>query len=104
MTSEYTHYNSAYENRFIEAQTSDFKNPRKEIKQLPNPIYKNPIKYFDSPVKNSSLYPNLWEIKPVDYSYRPTDIGQQIDKSIQERKQFVFGGYVLPVREYNYKS
>ena len=104
MTSEFTHRNPEYEKRFVEAQTSPYKLPRKEINPLPNPIYKHPISYYDSPVKNSHLYPGIWEIKPVDYSYRPTNIGAQLDKSIQDRRQFVFGGYVLPIREYNYKS
>lgn len=104
MTSEYNHYNSSYEKRFIEAETSDFKHPKKEINPLPNPIYKHPLQYYDSHVKNSHLYPNIWEIKPVDYDYRPTNIGAQIDKSIQENKNFVFGPYILPQREYNYKS
>lgn len=104
MTSEYTHRNTSYENRFVEAQTSDYKNPMRQINPLPNPIYKHPLQYYDSPVKNSSLYPNMYEIKPVDYNYMPTNIGELIDKSIEERKQFVFGGYVLPIRQYNYKS
>lgn len=104
MTSEYTHRDASYENRFIDAETSDFKNPRKEINPLPNAIYKHPLQYYDSQVKNSHLYPNLWHIKPVDYDYRPSDIGAQIDKTIQDNKNFVLGGYILPHREYNYKS
>lgn len=104
MSSEYTHRNSSYEQRFIEGQTSDHKNTMREINPLPNPIYKNPIQYYDSPVKNSMLYPNIWHIKPVDYDYRPSNIGAMVDKSIQENKNYVFGPYVLPHRQYNYKS
>lgn len=104
MTSEYTHYSQAYENRFIDGQTMPLSNPRKEINPLPNPIYKKPLQYFDSPVKNSSMYPNVWHIKPVNYDYTPSNVGGMIDKSIQENKNFVLGGYVLPQRQLNYKS
>lgn len=104
MTSEYTKYNSSYEQRFVQAQTADHLNPRNEVKILPNPIYKTPLGYYDSQVKNSSLYPNMWHIKPVDYDYRPPNIGQMIDKSIEDNKVFAFGPYVMEHREYNYKS
>ena len=101
MSSEYTHRNSSYENRFVNAQTADFKSSRREINPLPNPIYKLPISYYDSPVKHSSLYPNLFHIRPVDYNYRPTNIGSQIDKTIQENKSYVFGGSVLQHRNFD---
>ena len=104
MSSEYTHYNSSYEQRFVEGQTADHLNPRKEINPLPNPIYAHPLGYYDSQVKNSSLYPNIWHIKPVDYDYRPPNIGGLIDKSIEDNKMFAFGPYVMPHREYSYKS
>ena len=103
-TSEYTHYNPLYKTRFVEAQTGNMQNPRKEINPLPNAIYKHPIQYYDSPVKNSSMYPNIWHIKPVDYEYRPPNIGGMIDKSIEDNKKFVFGPHVMHHREYNYKS
>ena len=104
MTSEYTHYNSEYEKRFIEAQTADHLNVRKEVRILPNPIYKQPLEYYDSHVKNSHLYPNISHIKPVDFDYRPPDIGDMITKSIEKNKVFAFGPYVMEHREYNYKS
>lgn len=104
MTSEYNHKNPSYEQRFVKAETSPYTNPRKEINPLPNPIYKHKLQYYDSPVKNSSLYPNLWHIKPVDYDYRVSDIGGMLYKSIEENKNYVFGPYIMPQREYNYKS
>jgi hypothetical protein len=104
MTSEYTHRNQSYQDRFVDAETSPFKNSRKEIKTLANPIYKHALQYFDTPVKNSSLYPNLWHIKPVDYEYRPSDIGRQIDKSIHDNKNYVFGPYIMQHRAYNPKA
>ena len=61
MSSEYSHYNSLYDKSFIEAQTGDHKYTRKEVNP-PNPIYKHPIQYYDSPVKHSMLYPNLMHI------------------------------------------
>lgn len=104
MASEYNNFNPSYEKCFVAAQTADHMNPRKEINPLPNPIYKHPLHYYDSQVKKSHMYPNIWHIKPVDYDYRPSNVGGMITKSIEDNKKFVLGGYVLPKQEYNYKS
>ena len=104
MTSEYNHRNSAYEQRFVQAQTKNFQNPRREVNPLPNPIYKKDIQYFDSHVKNSNEYPHISWIRPINTEYTPSNIGAMLDKSIQEKKNFVFGPYILPHREYNYRS
>ena len=104
MTTEYNHYTPSYEQRFREAETADFQYTRKEINPLPNGIYKHPLQFYDSPLKNSHLYPGLWHIQAVDHEVRPPNIGAMVDKSIQDNRVFAFGPYVLPVREYNYKS
>jgi hypothetical protein len=104
MTSEYTHYDATYEQRFKDAQQADYKFTRKEVNPLPNAIYKQPIQYYDSQVKNSHLYPNIGLIKSVDYETKPPNIGAMIDKSIEENKVYALGPFVMQQRYYNYKS
>jgi len=103
MASEYNHKNPSYETRYVSAQTQDFVTVNHERKKA-NPIYKNDISFFTSPVKNSNLYPNMTHIRPFNLDYRPTNIGKFLDKSIQENKKYAFGPYILENREINYKS
>ena len=102
MSSEYSHYDASYNGQFVENQTAPLKHTKNEVRQLPNPIYKHPVQFYDSVVKNSSIYPNLLYLKPVNYENRPSDIGGMIDKTIEDNKNFAFGPYVMPHR--NLKS
>ncbi len=104
MTSEYNHRNSANEQRFVEAQTKKFENPMRNVNPSPPSIYKREIQYFTSHVKNSNEYPHISWIRPINTDYIPSNVGAMLDKSIQEKKNFVFGSYILPHRDYNYKS
>lgn len=106
MTSEYTHYSASAEQRFKDGQTSEFKGQKIELKpkQLLNQIFKQPIAYYDSPFKKSSLYPNIQLFKAVDYESVPPNIGKAIDKSIADNKMYAVGPHIMPKKEYNYWS
>ena len=99
MTSIYNHRNASREQSFVKAQTQDFVQATREIYPKANTIYKNDIQFYDSHVKNSHLYPNMYHIRPINLDNKPSDIGAYIDKSIQANKQYAFGPYVLPVKE-----
>jgi hypothetical protein len=103
MTSEYNHRNPAYESRYIAAQTQDFIHAMKESKKA-NPIYKNDVSFYTSPVKNSHLYPNISHIRPFNLDYTPSNLGAMIDKTIKDKQSFAFGPYIIKSREINYKS
>ena len=103
MTTEYNHRNSAYEKRYIEAQTQDVVDSRKE-RELPNPHYKNDVSFYTSIVKHSHLYPNVSHIRPFNLDYTPAKVGALIDKTIEDNKKFAFGPYILDNRQLNYKS
>ena len=98
-TSEYTHYIASYDKSYVENETSPYEHITREVKQKANPIYKNPITYYDSPVQNSMLYPNMGLIKPVDYDIIPVDQSVYLDKSIREQQRFAFGPYVIENRQ-----
>ena len=97
-TNQYTHRNPSYERAFIQAETQPYKHLSKEVYPKANPIYKNPVQYFDSPVQGSHLYPNMYLIKPVNYDYIPVNQSVFLDKSIEENQRFALGPYVIENR------
>ncbi len=94
-TNQYTHRNPSYEQQFIKNETQPYKHLVREINPQPNPIYKNPLQYYDSPVQNSMIYPNIGLIKPVNYDYIPVDTSVFLDKTIQENQRFAYGPYII---------
>lgn len=100
MTSVYSNHNAYYEQLYKDAESKNHYAPvRMQYKQKPNPTYQHPLQYFDSPVQNSHLFPNMNYIKPYNLDDVPVNISHYIDKSIEARKQYAFGPYVLPHRE-----
>lgn len=99
---QYNHRIPAYERQFIKNETEPHKHLMREINPKPNPIYKNPLQYYNSPVHNSMLYPNMSLIKPVNYDYIPVDTSKFLDQSIKENQRFAFGPHIIenkiPVR------
>lgn len=98
-TNQYTHRNPYQEQLYLQNEQSKFKHVSKEIKQKPNPIYKHPIQYYDSPFIMSHLYPNMGLIRPVDYEYIPVNPSAYIDKSIKENQRFVLGPHIIENRQ-----
>lgn len=97
-TNKYTNRVPSYEQSYIKNETQPYKYISQEINPKPNPIYKNPTTFYDSPVQNSHIYPNMYLIKPVDYDFKPVDQSVYLDKSIKENQRFAYGPYIIENR------
>ena len=67
-------------------------------KPFANPVFMNKLQYYDSPVQNGHMYPNMFHIKPVDFNEQQSDIGMFLNKSIEKNKQFLYGGVLHTVK------
>lgn len=100
MTTVYSNHNTYYENLYKEAE-SKHHHPTvtMDYKQKPNPTYKQQFQYFDSPVQNSHLFPNMSYIRPYDLNDVPVNVSHFLNKSIEARKKYALGPYVLNQRQ-----
>jgi hypothetical protein len=98
-TDKYTNRIPSYERAFIQAEKQPYKHVSKEVYPKANPIYKNAVQYYDSPVQNSMIYPNMYLIKPVNYDFVPVDQSKYLDDSIKQNQKFAFGPYVIQNRQ-----
>ncbi len=90
-TNRNPYYESLYKQAEEEAKSYPSSKPR-EDRKYPNPVYTNPIQYFDSKVVNSHIYPNISYIRPYELGFVPTNVGQFIDESIEKQKTYFYGG------------
>jgi hypothetical protein len=98
MAERFSNKNSHYESQFKEAQAlSGYPDLDIKPKEYPNQSYKEPFQYYDSKVINSHLYPNMFYIRPYDVEDVRSD--DMVYKSIEARKQYAFGPYILDNRE-----
>ena len=98
MTEVYSNKNALYESMLKKAETfSGYPAIKIDKKVYANPIYKHAFQYYDSPVINSHLYPNMYLIRPFETGFIPSD--DQVYKSIEARKKYAIGPHVLTNRE-----
>ncbi len=97
MTTVYSNHNTYAEQLYKQNEMSPkYPNPTTKTKQFPNPSYRNVSSYYDTPVQNSHLYPNLVYIRPYNIEdIRPKDV---IYKTIDARKKYALGPYVMTNR------
>lgn len=67
------------------------------IKPYENASYKEPFQYFDSVVSNSHQFPNMEYIRP--YTVEDVRSDDKILESIQARKRFAIGPYIVTNRQ-----
>jgi hypothetical protein len=76
---------------------TDFNRP---LRPYPNPSYKEPFQFFDSVVTNSHQFPRMEYIRPfIIEDIRPKDT---IYETIEARKRFAIGPYVVTNKQLNY--
>jgi hypothetical protein len=76
---------------------TDFNGP---IKPYPNASYKEPFQYYDSVVTNSHQFPRMEYIRPFTVEDVRSD--DRVLESIEARKRFAIGPYVLTNRQINF--
>jgi hypothetical protein len=62
-----------------------------------DPWFASKFQYYDSIVKNSNEFPNMFHIQPYDMEIVPSTPSQAIFDSIQKNKKFFYAGTYMDV-------
>ena len=92
--------NTAYDKSFQKNQ-DDFTYPTNYSRmnqQFANPTFMKKLQYYDSPVQNSHMYPNMFHIQPVEFNEKQSDVGMFLFDSIEKKKKFLYGGHLIDVK------